>query len=108
VKPSQKIGKEGPAALVVTKGYSTTQSLSTLRNLLASKVLRQGDGIPASRRKERLFGVNGTGRSSLARAGAKLDHRLGDDYHPAQDTCLVAFVRFIAAEMEMGESTVKQ
>jgi hypothetical protein len=37
-----------------------------LKNLLATKVLRQGDGVVDSRRKERLIGVTGSGRTSLA------------------------------------------
>ena len=59
--------KEGPARLVLTKGYSTTMALSTLNKLLAAQVLRSGDGvfsIPESRRKERLFGASGAGRTS--------------------------------------------
>eukprot|EP00966_Prymnesium_polylepis_P329047 7384802-Prymnesium_polylepis.1 len=61
-------------ALVDTKGYGTSMAVSTLNHLLVTKYLRKGDGIistPASRRAERLFGANGTGRSKARRAGAK-------------------------------------
>jgi hypothetical protein len=97
VKPSRNSGQEGPAQLVQTKGNSTTQSLSILNNLLVSKVLRQGDGMVDSRRKERLFGATGSGRTSLPRAGVKLD-TLGQDYDPLRDSCLAAFVRLMAEE----------
>lgn len=46
-------GKEGPAKLVPSKGYSSSMALSTLRTLLAAQKLRRGDGchvMVASRR----------------------------------------------------------
>ena len=58
--------------MVDTKGYASTMALSMLNHLLINRYLKQGDGIlatPASRRAERLFGVNGRGRTSLARVG---------------------------------------
>jgi hypothetical protein len=106
-KPSRNSGKEGPAQLVQTKGCPTMQSLSILSNLLVSKVLRQGDGMVDSRRKERLFGATGSGRTSLPRAGAKLD-RFGEDYDPLQDSCLAAFVRLMAEEAQELMSQTQQ
>ena len=95
-------GKQGPAKLTVTKGYNTTQTLSVLNKLLAANMLRRGDGLystPASRRKERLFGVTGAGRTSARRMGVKLE-RLGADYEPRLDTCLKAYVRLLAVRAE--------
>ena len=69
-----------------------------MRNMLASRTLRRGDGLiemPASRKNERLFGVTGSGRSKGFRAGVKLEN-LGKDYEPRKDTCLKAFVRLCA------------
>ena len=89
---------EGPARLITTKGYSTTLSLSTLKHMLASKYLRQGDGIisiPLSRRTERLFGKHGSGRTKFLSTGVKLE-KLGADYNPREDTCVRAFVRLLA------------
>jgi hypothetical protein len=106
-KPSRNSGKEGPAQLVQTKGCPTMQSLSILSNLLVSKVLRQGDGTVDSRRKERLFGATGSGRTSLPRAGAKLE-RLGEDYDPLQDSCMAAFVCLMAEEAQELMSQTKQ
>jgi hypothetical protein len=66
----QRRTTQGPAQLVRTKGYGTTMALSTMRKLLGLQYLRLGDGLvatPMSRRKDRLFGVSGTGRSSAAR-----------------------------------------
>jgi len=51
-------------------------ALGTLRHLLATDYLRRGDGIIAtadSRRKERLFGVTGNGRTCTRMAGVKLE-----------------------------------
>jgi len=90
--------KQGPANLVPTKGYSTSMALSTLNHMLASQYLRRGSGIistPESRRKERLFGVHGCGRTKLVSAGVKSEVR-GSDYDPTADTCLKAFVRLLA------------
>ena len=98
-KPLRDVGKEGPEQLVATKGYSTTVALSTLKHLLVTQYLRRGDGIvstPESRRKERLFGEHGSGRTKLASAGVKCEVR-GSNYDPKADTCLKAFVRLLAA-----------
>ena len=72
-------------------------ALGTLRHLLATDYLRRGDGIIAtadSRRKERLFGVTGTGRTCDRVAGVKLE-TLGDGYKAREDTCIKAFVRLL-------------
>lgn len=93
---------EGPARLVATRGYSTTMAISTLQKLLAAQVLRRGDGAvttPASRRKERLFGAAGCGRTSVTAAGVNFE-KLGADYDPRNDTCMKAFVRLLAARAE--------
>ena len=90
---------EGPAQLVATRGNSTSMAISTLKNMLATSYLRRGDGIvatPATRRKERLFGKTGNGRSSLTSHGIKLEN-LGAEYDPRADTCVKAFVRLLAA-----------
>ena len=76
-------------------------ALSTLNHLLISRYLKKGDGIfatPASRRAERLFGVNGGGRATLARKGEKLSKELAGEawYNPREDSCVKAFVRLIA------------
>jgi len=58
---------EGPARLVETKGYSTTMAISTFRKVEAAQVLQRGaaEGVhmPESRRRERVFGEGGPGRS---------------------------------------------
>lgn len=90
---------EGPERLITTKGYGTTMAISTLKKLLVLRYLRRGDGIvatPDSRRKERLFGANGTGRSSRLLTNVKLEKLRGPDYSPRQDTCISAFVRSIS------------
>lgn len=94
-------GKAGPASLITTKGYSTTMAISTLKNLLSSQILRRGSGLyatPATRRKERLFGVGGTGRSSLPASGVKQEQRalIASGYDPQKDTCIKAFVRLLS------------
>lgn len=94
-------GKQGPANLIKTKGYSTTQALSTLNHLLVTKVLHEGSGLyatPESRRKERLFGEHGAGRTKLPSSGVKLEARLMEakGYSPCADTCIRAFVRMLA------------
>ena len=88
--------------VIEAKAYSTTMSLSTLRNLLAQRALRTGYGLEdlrvrgiESRRRERIFGADGPGRSSRLAAGIKLE-KIGDDYDPRADTCLRAFVRLCA------------
>ena len=90
---------EGPQQLVKTRGYSTTMSLSTLRKLLVTQVLRRGDGpvaTPAARIKARLFGADGTGRLTTAGSGVKLEKlraAAGDGYDPREDSCI--FVRLL-------------
>lgn len=94
--------KEGPARLVLTKGYSTTMALSTLNKLLGAQLLRSGDGVvstPESRRKERLFGVTGCGRTKALSTGVKIE-KIGCEYDPRDDSCLKAFVRLMAARAE--------
>ena len=86
---------QGPARLLTTKGYGTTQALSTLRNLLVTQYLRRGDGIasiPDSRRKVRLFQH---GRTSLKSVGNSAADRAAT-YDPRDDTCVEAFVRLLA------------
>ena len=88
----------GPCNLTSKAKYSTTLAKSTLRTMLGQQQLRRGDGVltmPASRRNERLFGVTGSGRSKNLSAGIKLEN-LGKDYNPREDTCVKAFVRFLA------------
>ena len=71
-------------------------ALSTLRNLLATQMLRRGDGViatPDSRRKERLL----AGRTKLASKEVKMEV-LMRDYNPREDTCIRAFVRLLAAQ----------
>ena len=92
-------GKQGPANLVAVNPYSTTLAISTMRNLLAMRALKRGDGLvnyPETRRNERIFGVTGSGRSKTLSTGVKLEN-LGKDYNPRDDTCLKAFVRMCAA-----------
>ena len=80
-----------------TRGYGTTQCISTLRKLLGASMLRRGDGVialPDCRRKERLLGV---GRTKLASKLVKMEV-LQNDYKPRLDTCIRAFVRCLAAQ----------
>jgi hypothetical protein len=82
---------EGPARLVETTGYRSTMALSTMNKLLGVQYLRQGGGIasvPQTRKKERLFGAHGTGRSSLA--CVKVENY---GYKPKDDSCIGAFIR---------------
>ena len=95
---------EGPAQLVKTKGYNTTMALSTLNNLLATQHLRRGHGMPESRRTERLFGVDGDGRSKLKSSGFK--HKAGPTIAPQDDTCLSAFVRLLAKRAAQNTGAV--
>ena len=84
---------------IQTIQYSTTLAISTMRNLIASRSLRRGDGLvalPSTRRNERIFGVGGRGRSKSLRTGVKLEN-LGKDYDPRDDTSLKAFIRMCAA-----------
>ena len=86
---------EGPARLVTTKGYGSSMSLSTLKNMLATHQLRRGEGVsftPATRRKERVLTC---GRTKAVRSGVKLEH-LGSDYVPSEDTVLDAIMRLLA------------
>ena len=81
-------GFEGPLRITSTKGHGTTLALSTLKFLAVRGYLRRGDGLvatPMSRRKERLFGENGTGRLSSAATGLKFEV-LASDYVPREDT----------------------
>jgi len=99
--------QQGPERLVKTKGYSTSMAVSTLKKLLAVRYLRRGDGIiatPESRRKERLFGVSGTGRSTRRRTGVKLEKLHGSGYEAENDTCVAAFVRLLAAASSADEA----
>ena len=57
----------------------------------------EGISIPASRRTDRLFGE---GRSKLGRAAATKVEVVGEDYLPREDTCIKAFVRFLAARAQ--------
>ena len=96
--PLRDAGKEGPAQLVTKRAYQTTMALSTLNNMLATNYLRKGDGIialPDSRRRERLFGLSGGGRTRREASGVKME-RLNADYDPRADTCIRAFVRLLA------------
>jgi len=81
------------------------------QKMLAGKALRTGYGIEGlrvggidSRRRERVFGATGTGRSKGLSTGIKLE-KLGSEYEPEHDTCLKAFVRLLAemATEECGE-----
>ena len=87
----------GEARLIVTKGYGATAATSTLKKMLIAKTLRVGDGMyatPRSRQAERLFGEKATGRTKLVKiewGGTEIV------YNPAEDNCLDAFVRIIAA-----------
>lgn len=91
---------QGGHRLVVTKGYGATAATSTLFKLLATQKLRQGDGCfstPASRRADRLFGMNAMGRSRLI----KLEFEDGGlvEYKPELDTCIDAFVRLLESRI---------
>ena len=71
MRPSLR-GAERPSNLITKKGCPTTAALSVLKQMLATQVLRRGDGIiatPDSQRKERLFGVHGRGRTKNLSSG---------------------------------------
>ena len=71
-------------------------AISVLNKLIISQVLLRGDGpvvMPDHRRRERLFGSAGR---TKATSGFKLES-VGKEYNPRGDTCIKAFVRFIAA-----------
>lgn len=94
---------EGPEVMVKTRGYSTSMAISTLKNMLAQRYLRRGDGIiatPSSRRKERLFGQAGSGRSTTYSGNVKLEKLRGSGYEPMHDTCIKAFVRLLSVSVE--------
>ena len=99
-------GKEGPAKLVCTKGYSTTMAVSTLKNVLASQYLRRGEGIAAlkdSRRKVRLFD---TGRSKLRSSGPSASKSVDENKYDAfSDTCIRAFIRLLADMVETQQES---
>ena len=91
-----KDGVAGPQRMIKTKGYSTTQALSTLRNLLVTQHLRNGEGpftMPDSRRRERLLGDSG--RTKTLSSGIKWE-KFGESYVPREDSCISAFVRLMA------------
>lgn len=91
---------QGGYKKIVTKGYGSTAASTVLFKLLATQKLRQGDGgiaIPASRRGERLFGSNATGRSTLVKL--EIMGEKDAEYDPANDTCLDAFVRLLEARI---------
>ena len=97
----QMVVKQGPAQLVETKGCSGTMASSTLNKMLGKTELRGGDGefkLPASRRTERLFGENATGRTKLTRSENVPLELMGRAYDPRNDTCVRAFVRILEAQ----------
>lgn len=82
-------------------------ALSTLRKLLGKQYLRRGNGVvslPESRRRERLFGDSGRGRTSSVRAASKCIERIPADYSPREDSCVAAFVRLLAATTAANEA----
>lgn len=89
--PLKQGGIAGPASLVRTKGYSSSQAISVLNNLLTAQKLRLGDGIQ-TRRAERLMS---DGRVTLSSSGCNIE-KLGADYDPRQETCVKAFVRLLS------------
>ena len=101
-------GKAGPAQLVATKVSSTTASRSILQKMLAGRALRTGYGIEnlsllgiESRRKERVFGATGSGRTKGLSTGIKIE-KLGAEYDPREDTVLRALVRMLAETAAAG------
>ena len=86
--------------LITRKSYSTTMAISTLKKLIGKRYLQCGDGIlsmPACRRRQRLFGENGTGRTSRASLGVKIEKLMeSSPEEDSEDSCLKAFVRAIA------------
>ena len=100
--PVDRSDRTGEQRVTSTRGYGNTMARSTLLNLLSTQYLRRGDGIvamPDSRRNERLFGAEGTGRSSLCRACTKLS-LVNASYNPRLDTCLKAYIRLIAVRAD--------
>ena len=101
-RPSLR-GASGPSNLITTKGCPTTAALSVLKHMLATQVLRRGDGViatPDSRRKQRLFGVHGSGRTKQLAGGIKLEKLRNADYDPRSDSCIKAFVRLMKEAAE--------
>lgn len=107
VKRASMKSSIGPGRLSLTKGYSTSMVLSTLKHLMVSNVLHRGNGLyatPECRRRERLFGESGRGRVTLPSSGVKLEERLmavDGEYKPSHDTCVKAFVRLLGARAEV-------
>ena len=90
-------GADGVYNLILTKGYGSTAATSTLKKMLITKTLRVGDGVfstPVSRTKERLFGEQAIGRTKAVKT-EWADQAA--DYNPAEDTCVDAYVRYLAA-----------
>ena len=107
MRPSLR-GASGPSNLITTKGCPTTASLSVLKHMLATQVLRRGDGIiatPDSRRKERLFGVHGRGRTKSLGSGIKLEKLRAPDYDVRADTCVKAFIRLLKEAAAAQDTT---
>ena len=100
-------GLHGPMRLTETVKRGTTMAISCLNFLLTRGYLRRGDGLvatPESRRAERLFGEGGSGRSTSASAGVKLETLTGEGYDAHGDTCIKAFVRYMAVAADAGDT----
>ena len=72
---------------------ATTMALSTFSHMLAAQSLRSGESVhelPDSRRKERIFGAEGSGR--LTHHKPKLEHA-----KPSEMSCLEAFAELVNA-----------
>ena len=72
--------------------------------MLATSQLRAGDGMfstPESRRSEKLFGDKATGRSKAIKLECQ---ECEGEYDPAQDSCLDAFMRMLAARASAQHS----
>ena len=78
--------------------------------MLAGKALRTGYGYGIQdlsvggiewRRRERVFGATGSGRSKGLSTGIKIE-KLGADYDPREDTVLRALVRMLAETATAG------
>ena len=94
--PLRKAGAQGPEKLIVKKQVSgSTMSITTLKHLLVARELKSGEGavqMPLSRRKDRLFGSEGPGRTKLLSKGVRVDMLGGGAYDPRKDTCVKSFV----------------
>ena len=100
----KKSNEQGPRKLVATKGYSTTLALSTMNNILSTQLLRRDSTVvdfkyPTNRRNDRLFGVYGSGRSTVVGAGGKLEHVGRDRPGQADETCISAFVHLLRTRL---------